>query len=208
MARDIRQEEDLTERDFKTHPVWRIARHVDHETAPNFEIDERSFAPWAEPITKDTIWPHSKVLVSGSFHFADGSVYPGFFQLVGTNWDDPLPPRKMKDGTFAKSLQWSARRGGAALSILSLVSPRVFVKGNQLDFDLHKMLQVRETHIRVFYMQIEKTPREAFPVRFETHFGTDRTVNSGVIPGFYRFPLDKPQEFSAGEDVWSKYAKA
>ncbi|HSY02632.1 MAG TPA: hypothetical protein VK819_10765 [Acidobacteriaceae bacterium] len=204
---DIRQEEDLTERDFKTHPVWRIARHVEDGTAPTAEIDERSFSPWTKAITKDIVWPHSKLLVSGSFHFADGSVYPGFFQLVGTNWDDPLPPRKMRDGSFAKPLQWSARRGGAELSILSLISPIVFVKGDQLDFDLHRMLQVRETHVRVFYMQVTKTPGKTFPVRFETHHGIDGTVNSGIIPGFYRFPLDQPHEISTGEDIWLKFKK-
>lgn len=203
---EIRQEEDLTERDFKTHPVWRIARHVEGGTAPTAEIDERSFSPWTEPITKDIIWPHSKLLVSGSFHFADGTVYPGFFQLVGTDWDDPLPPRKMRDGSFAKPLQWSARRGGVELSVLSLISPIVFAGGSQLHFDYHKMLQVRETHIRVFYSQIAKTPVETFPVRFETRYGTDRTVKSGIIPGFYRFPLDKPYELSTGDDIWAKFA--
>lgn len=116
---NIRQEGDLTERNFEIHPVWRIARHVEDADALKVEIDERSFSPWTEPITKDIIWPHSKVLVAGSFHLADGTVYPGFFQLVGTNWDDPLLPRKMKDGNFAKPLQWSARRGGAELSVLS-----------------------------------------------------------------------------------------
>jgi hypothetical protein len=204
---DIRQEEDLTERDFRADPVWRIARHVQDGTAPPPEIDERSFSPWTGPITKDIIWPHSKLLVSGSFRFADGAVYPGFFQLVGTNWDDPLPPRKTRDGNSPKPLQWSARRGGTELSILSLISPIVFVKGSPLDFDLHKMLQVRETHIRVFYMHTAKTPYETFPVHFETHHGIDATVNSGVIPGFYRFPLDKPFEISAGEDIWAKHAK-
>jgi hypothetical protein len=202
----IKQEEDLTERDFKTYPVWRIARHVENGIAPGVEIDERSFSPWTKPITNDIVWPHSKLLVSGSFHFADGTDYPGFFQLVGTNWDDPLPPRKMKDGSSAKALQWSARRGGSELSILSLISPIIFAKGNQLDFDFHKMLQVRETHIRVFYTQIAKSPTETFPVRFETHHGIDRTVNSGIIPGFYRFPLDKPYEVSTGEDIWAKSA--
>jgi hypothetical protein len=69
------------------------------------------------------------------------------------------------------------------------------------------MLQVRETHIRAFYMQIAKRPGETFPVRFETHYGIDGTVNSGIIPGFYRFPLDKPYEMSTGEDFWAKFAK-
>jgi hypothetical protein len=203
----IKQEEDLTERDFKTHPVWRIARHIEGGIEPTVEIDERSFLPWMKPVTKDVIWPHSKLLVSGSFHFADGSVYPGFFQLVGTNWDDPLPPRKMRDGTITKPLQWSARRGGSELSVLSLISPIVLIKGDQLDFDFHRMLQVRETHVRVFYMQVAKTPGETFPVRFETQYGIDGTLNSGVIPGFYRFPLDKPYEISTGEDIWAKFAK-
>jgi hypothetical protein len=204
---NIKQEEDLTEEDFKAHPVWRIVRADKDGTASTVEINERSFSPWTRPITKDIIWPHSKILVAGSFRFADGTQYPGYFQLVGTNWDDPLPPRKMRDGTTAKPLQWSARRGGTELSILSLISPIVFVKGSSLDFDFHKMLQVRETHIRVFYMHTAKTPGETFPVHFETRHGTDATVNSGVIPGFYRFPPDKPYEMSPGEDIWSKFAK-
>ena len=206
--RDVRQEEDLTVHDFETHPVWRIARHVGDGTASESEIDERSFVPWVEPITREILWPHSKAIVSSDFRFADGSLYPGFFQLVGANWDDALPPRKMNDGNLANPLRWSARRGGGALSILSLISPRVFVKGNQLDFDLHRMLQVRETHVRVFYMQTKKAPDEVFPVQIETRFGTSDTVNSCVIPGFYRFPLDKPHEVSIGKDIWSKYQQA
>lgn len=204
----IRQEEDLTEHDFEAHPVWRIARHVGNGATSEFEIDERSFSPWAEPITEEILWPHSKVLVSGDFRFADGSLHAGFFQLVGKNWDDPLPPRKMKDGGLATPLRWSARRGGAALSVLSLISPRIFVKGDQLHFDLHRTLQVRETHVRVFYMHTKKEPGEVFPVQFQTNVGTDTAVQSGVIPGFYRFPLDKPHEVSTGEDIWSKYKKA
>jgi hypothetical protein len=206
MDKEIRQEEYLTEHDFKAWPVWRDAKHAVHEGS-NVEIEERAFAPWTKPITTDIIWPHSKILVSGSFRFADGTDYPGFFQLVGINWDDPLPPRKMKDGSLAKPLQWSARHGGTELSILSLISPIVFVKGDQLHFNFHRMLQVRETHIRVFYAHIAKTPRETFPVRFETGYGNKGTVNSGIIPGFYRFPPDKPHELSTGEDVWLKYTK-
>ena len=204
---EIKQEEDFTERDFGVHPVWRIAKHGEDEAAAAVEINERSFSPWTKPISKDIIWPHSKVLVAGRFRFADGSMYPGYFQLVGTNWDDPLPPRRMSDGSTAKPLQWSARRGGAELSILSLISPIVFVKGSPMHFGLHRMLQVRETHIRVFYSHVGKTPADTFPVHFETHHGIDATVSSGVIPGFYRFPLDRPHEISSGEDVLSKYSK-
>lgn len=203
----LRQEEDFTEDDFQKHPVWRIARHCEDETAPNTEINERTFSPWKKPITKDIIWPNSKILVAGMIRFADGTMYPGYFQLVGTNWDDPLPPRRMKDGNSTKPLRWSAKRGGNQLSILSLIAPCFFVKGRAWDFHFRKMLQVRETHIRVFYLETAKRPNEVFPVQFETHYGISGSVDRGVIPGFYRFPLDQPHEVSVGEDVWSKYAK-
>jgi hypothetical protein len=204
----LKEIDKLTEKDFEKSPIWRIARHVvDVDSKPDVEIDEFTFAPWTKPITKDIIWPHSKLLVSGSFRFADGSIYPGFFQLVGANWDDPLPPRKMRDGSYAKPLQWSARRGGGELAILSLLEPVIFVKGDQLHFHLHAVLPVRETHVRVFYMHSAKTPSEVFPVNFETQHGIAGTVDSGVIPGFYRFPLDKPYEVSTCEDIWLKFAE-
>jgi hypothetical protein len=194
-------------RDFERHPVWRITSGDSYEKRSRYEITDTTYSPWTGPITKDMLWPRSKLLVAGTFRFADGSEHPGYFQLVGTNWDDPLPPRKMRDGTFGRPLQWSARRGGGELSILSLISPEVFHDGSSMDFHLHPVLPVRETHIRVFYSHFAKTPSETFPVHFETRHGTSETVNSGFIPGFYRFPLDKPHEVSLGEDVLEKRAK-
>jgi hypothetical protein len=203
---ELKEIADLTEQDFEAHPVWRIARHTESGIDPGVEINERTFSPWKEQITQEIIWPHSQVLVAGRFHFADRDTHPGFFLLVGANWDDPLPPRRMRGGSFAKPLQWSARRGGGELSILSLLAPCVFVKGALLDFHIRRVRQVQETHVRVFYMQIAKTPSETFPVSFETNHGISSTVNSGTIPGFYRFPLDQPHEISTDEDIWSKFA--
>lgn len=203
----LRQIEDFTTEDFERFPTWRTASGERGADGGRNEINERTFAPWQRRITTDIVWPHSKVLVAGSFRFADGSMHPGYFQLVGTNWDDPLPPRKMIDGNTAKPLQWSARRGGGELSILSLIAPCVFVKERLLDFQLRKIQQVRETHILALYAQIAKKPSETFPVRFETHHGINAMVNSGTIPGFYRFPLDQPYEITTGEDVLSKRAK-
>jgi hypothetical protein len=197
----------FTARDFERYPIWRVSSGDSLETRSRFEITDTTYSPWTEPVTKDILWPRSKFLVSGRFQFADGSEYPGYFQLVGTNWDDPLPPRRMRDGTYAKPLQWSARRGGGELSVLSLLSPEIFVKGSALDFHFHPVLPFRETHVRVFYSHTGKTPAETFPVHFETQHGIDGAVNSGVIPGFYRFPLGKPYEVNTGEDIWLKFAK-
>jgi hypothetical protein len=203
----LKEIDEFTARDFEDHPVWRVSTGDSFLRRSRVEITDTTYSPWKGPITKETIWPRSKLLVAGVFRFADGSVYPGYFQLVGTNWDDPLPPRKLSDGSIGRAPQWSARRGGDELSILSLIAPEIFHDGSLMNFHLHPVLPVRETHIRVFYGLFSKTPSETFPVHFETKYGTNETVNSGVIPGFYRFPLDKPHEIVSGEDVLKRFAK-
>src|SRR5947209_6634781 len=62
-------------------------------------------------------------LVKATFELADGSTYPDFFSAVRPNWDEPIPGRRMKDSTYTKPLQWSARRTGGPLTILSLHRP-------------------------------------------------------------------------------------
>jgi len=64
--------------------VCRIAARNEEGTDPNLEINERSFSPRVEPITKEIIWPHSKILVAGSFRFADGSKFArrNFVRLI------------------------------------------------------------------------------------------------------------------------------
>jgi len=132
-----------------------------------------------------------------TFELADGSKYPGYIRAVPDNWDTPLPPRKMRDGNYTKPLQWSARRGGSPLSILSLHCPVMFVDGRGLDFHLKREPR-RKAHVRNFYETVGKPPNAVFPVRFHADPVLASRIVEGRMDGFYTFPLDKPFEIDTG----------
>ena len=104
----------------------------------------------------------------------------------------------MKDGTFAKPLQWSARRGGTPLSILAIHSPVVFIEGKSYDFHLRRDLERRKESVLDFYTAIGKRPDQVFPVEFSADSTLFKGVMSGRLDGFYAFPLDKPFEIDDG----------
>jgi hypothetical protein len=194
----MKQEFDLTPEDFVRHPVW-IGVHNFDSDEPWYELsDEQTFRPWTGPL------PFAEkrgfVLVSATFDLADGGQYPGYFTAVRENWDEPLPPRKMKDGNYTEPKQWSARRGGSPLSILSLHCPVIFLGGRSFDFHLKRPPR-RKRYIKDFYAAIGKAPEAVFPVRFHADPGLAAGIVEGRMDGFYSFPLDKPFEIDTGETL-------
>jgi hypothetical protein len=194
---EMKRDSDLTHDDFVRHPVW-IGVHNFDSGEPWYELsDEQTFRPWTGALPFDE--RRGLVLVAATFELADGSCYPGYFRAVREDWDVPLPPRRMRDGNYTKSKQWSARRGGSPLSILSLHLPILFVGGRPLDFHIRLRESRRTTHIKDFYTTLGKTPQEVFPVRFHADPNLTSRIVEGRMEGFYAFPLDKPFEINMGE---------
>jgi hypothetical protein len=142
--------------------------------------------------------PFSPVLAAARFQLSNGKSYRGYFNPVRDDWDDPLRPRKMRDGSLGISLRWSKRRGGTPHSILALHSPVMFIDDTSYDFHLKGDLQARAQHIIGFYRAIGHSPEEVFPIRFAADQGLFKGIDSGTIIGFYSFPLDKPYEIDLG----------
>jgi hypothetical protein len=195
----MKQAEDLTLADFERYPLWVGVR--DHDVdEPWFETaNERTYRPWTgmTPLTRKS--PFSPTLVAAKFELADGSVCPGCFHPVGEDWDVPLPPRRMRDGNYTKPLQWSARRGQTALSVLALHCPAIFVEGRTFGFHLLRQPERRRECVQSFYKTLGKRPSEVFPVHFKASSGLTDGICAGRLDGFFSFPLDKPFEIDTGE---------
>ena len=199
---EMKQEYDLCASDFVRHPVW-IGVHNYDSGEPWYELsDEQTFRPWTDPLPFPNI--RGIAQVAATFELADGSVYSGYFSPQREDWDAPLPPRRMRDGNYTKPLQWSARRCGSPLSILSLHRPVMFVEGRGLDFHLRLREPRRTAHIKDFYAALGKLPRAVFPVRFYADPSLASGIVEGRMDGFYAFPLDKPFEINTGEAELNK----
>ncbi len=197
MTPELKQQYDLTLSDFDRYPLW-IGVHNFDSGQPWWEnADEQTYRPWTGPLPFQE--ERGMVLAKAVFEFADGATFQGYFRPVREDWDEPPPPRKMRDGNFSKPLQWSARRGGTPLSVLSLHMPVIFVDGAALDFHLKRRPEMRKEHVRRFYAATQKTPSAVFPVRFHTEPDLFTGIVAGQIDGFYTFPLDKPFEIDTGE---------
>jgi hypothetical protein len=195
---ELKQSGDLTGADFERHPVWISARSYDADESWSEASNERTYRPWTGSLPLEE---QGSCLLAATFRLADGSTYPGYFSPQFEDWDAPLPPRKMKDGSFAKPLQWSARRGGSPLSILALHRPVIFVEGRAFGFHLLRHPERRKKNIQSFYAAIGKRPEEVFPVRFRSDPDYFKGITSGVMDGFYSFPLDKQPEIDTGEGL-------
>ena len=189
----------LTESDFDHYPVWVRAQDYDRDEPWFSETTEQTYRPWNGPLPLEPAVQFPFVLLAASFRLSCGDTYPGYFQPATEEWDTPLPPRKMRDGTFAKSLQWSSRRGGTPLSILAIHSPVVFIQGKAYDFHLRRDLERRKKSVLEFYEAIGKCPTEVFPVEFSADSVFFKGIVSGRLNGFYSFPLDKAFEIDDGE---------
>jgi len=190
----LKDQPSLTKGDFNSHSVWVRAQDYDINEPWYREINERTYRPWDGELPFEPKSQFPFVLVSGSFRLSDGSVYPGYFQPVTEQWDAPVPPRKMKDGTSSVPVHWSARHGGSPLSILALHCPVIFIGDQAYDFHLRRHPELRRRCVLDFYMAIAKRPEEVFPVEFWGDPALFKGIVSGRIDGFYMFPLNKPFE--------------
>lgn len=195
---EMKQVHELTEQDLLRHPVWIGVHNYDYGQPWYNEADDQTFRPWAEPLPFAE--ERGLALVRGTFELADGSAYPGFFSAVRHNWDEPIPGRRLKDGTYAKPLQWSARRTGGPLTILSLQNPVIFIGPRGFDFHLKRPPR-RKPYIKDFYAAIGKPPNAVFPVRFFADPGLSTRIIVGQMDGFFTFPLDRPHEIDTGETL-------
>ena len=188
----------LTAQDFEDHPVWVRVRDYDRGQPWYRGTTELIYRPWDLGLPFEPKSPFSFVLVNARFQLSNGKSYRGCFNPVRDDWDDPLPPRKMRDGSLSISLRWSKRRGGTPHSILALHSPVMFIDDASYDFHLRRDLQSRVQHIVEFYRAVGDSPEDVFPIYFAADQGLFRGVDSGRIMGFYSFPLDKPYEIDSG----------
>lgn len=195
---EMKPEYELTEQDFLRYPVWIGVHNYDYGQ-PWYDLaDEQTFRPWTEPL------PFAEkrgiALVKATFQLADGGTYPGFFSAVRHNWDEPIPGRKLKDGTYTKPLQWSARRTGGPLTILALQRPVMFIGDRLLDFHLKRPPR-RKPYVKEFYAALGKPPESVFPVRFFADPSLSTAIIEGRMDGFFSFPLDKPHEIDTGKTL-------
>ena len=195
----LKQIEDLTRSDFELHPVW-VGVHNNNIDQPWYaQSDEQTYRPWTGPLPFSSGGQFPIFFVAASFYLADGTVYSGYFNPASKDWDAPLPPRKMRDGTYAKPPQWSARRGGSLLSVLSLLRPVIFIGERTFGFHLLRDLERRKESVQSFYNAIGKPPGAVFPVRFHADPAYFNGITAGEMHGLYSFPLDKQPEIDNGE---------
>lgn len=192
----LKQIEDLSHSDFVLHPVWVGVHNNDIDEPWYDQSNEQTYRPWTGPLP----FPGVPIFfVAATFCLADGSVYPGYFNPASKDWDAPLPPRRMRDGSYAKPQQWSARRGGSVLSVLALHRPAIFIGERTFGFHLLRDLERRKANVQSFYKSIGKPPNAVFPVRFHAEPAYFDGIVAGRMDGFYSFPLDKQPEIDNGE---------
>jgi hypothetical protein len=195
----LKEQWSLKPTDFEHHPVWVRAIDYDREEPWFQEITEQIYRPWDGPLPIDPKSQFPFVLLASSFRFLDGNSYSGYIQPVTEEWDAPVPPRKMKDGSFTETKHWSARHGDTPLSILALHSPVIFIEGKAHDFHLRRDPERRRRDVLDFYAAVGKRPEEVFPVEFSAEPTLFKGIVSGRIDGFYAFPLNRPFEIDRGD---------
>jgi hypothetical protein len=194
----------LTPFDFQNHPVW-VCVHGRDQDEPWYEqTNDQTYRPWTGALPYIPRSPFDAVLVAATFELTDGRIYRGSFNPVAENWDEPLPPRKLRDGSFTKPLQWSARRGGSPLSILALHRPAIFIDGKLYGFNWLRDDEQRREHIQSFYAAIGKPPAAVFPIRFHCDRNLFQGITAGQLDGFFAFPLDKPPVIDTGESFLNR----
>ncbi len=197
----MKQINNLVEADFKRRPAW-IGVHNFDSGAPWYEdSDEETYRPWTGslPFSSD----RGILLVATTFQLADGSVYPGYSSAVPENWDVPLPPRTLRDGTQTNPQSWSQLHGGTKLSILGLQQPTIFINGRTCNFSLRP--KERKHTLAEFYVAFQREPRDIFPVHFHADATLTTRICDGQLDGLFSFPLrEKSFEIDTGETVLNK----
>jgi hypothetical protein len=196
----LKDQTSLLRADFGRYPVWVRVQDYDRERPWYRNSTEQTYRPWDGPLPLQPRSQFHLALVAASFRLSNGDSYPGYLNPATPEWDLPLAPRKMKDGTYTTSKQWSARRGGSPLSILAIHRPVIFIGERAYDFQLRRDLDRRKLHILDVYAAIDKRPGEVFPVTFSADPALFSGIVGGHIDGFYSFPLDKPFEIDRGEN--------
>lgn len=196
----LRDQGSLLRADFDRYPVWVRVQDYDREQPWYRGSTEQTYRPWEGPLPLQPRSQFHLALVAASFRLSNGDFHTGYLNPATTEWDVPLPPRKMKDGSYTTSNQWSARRGGSPLSILAIHRPVIFIGERAYDFQLRRDLDSRKLHILDFYAAIDRCPEGVFPVAFSADPALFSGIVSGHIEGFYSFPLDKPFEIDRGEN--------
>ena len=195
----LKDQAELTLADFNLHPIWVRVQDYDREQPWFAGTTEQTYRPWNGPLPIEAESQFPFILLRATFRFACGDIHPGHFAPATKEWDNPLPPRRRADGSFSAPLQWSARRGGSPLSILSLHQPVIFLGEEAFDFHLRRDSERRKQCILDFYSAFLRLPKEVFPVEFEADPAFFNGIVNGRLDGFYTFPLDKPFEIDTGE---------
>ena len=193
---DFKQIHELTAADFEQYPAWIGVHNYDYGQPWYEGTDDQTYRPWLGP--ERFTGSRGMLLLAARIELTDGSVYPGFFTRVAENWDEPLPPRRMRDGNYTPAKQWSKRYGDTPLSILALQHPQIFIDGKMIGFALGKPEKRRE-RVRAFYAAIRKTPSEVFPVRFSADPALADGIVEGRMDGFFSFQLRGSFEITTGE---------
>ena len=200
----LKEQWSLKPTDFQHYPVWVRVIDLDRDQTWFSHATERTYRPWDGSLPLEPRSPFSFALLNASFRLSNGRCFPGYINPVREDWDESVPPRRMKDGALTQSLRWSSRRGGSPLSILALHSPVMFIAEKGHDFHLRRDLGARARHIVDFYKAVGEQPDDVFPIHFSSSPEHFRGIVSGQLDGFYSFPLDKPYEIDTGHRYLSE----
>lgn len=204
----LKDQSSLIRADFDRYPVWVRVQDYDREQPWYRNSTEQTYRPWEGSLPLQPRSQFHLVLVAASFRLSNGESHPGYLNPATTEWDVPLAPRKMKDGSYTTPNEWSARRGRSPLSILAIHRPVIFIAGRAYDFQLKRNPDSRKRHILDFYAAIDRRPEQVFPVSFSADRALFSGIVSGHIDGFYSFPLDKPFEIDRGENYLRDSSRA
>ncbi|HEY5328457.1 MAG TPA: hypothetical protein VIJ79_01120 [Acidobacteriaceae bacterium] len=195
---DFKQKYELTPGDFERHPAWVGVHNYDYGQPWHEGTDEDTYRPWND--APRFTGRSGFLLLAATIELADGSMFPGCIGRVADSWDEPLPPRKMRDGNYTPAKQWSKLYGDTPLSILLMQHPQIFIDGQMFQFRLVSRGLTKPEQVRRFYAAVNKKPGEVFPVGFSAEPALADGIVSGRLDGFYSGGLRKPFEVTTGEE--------
>jgi hypothetical protein len=152
----LKQFGEFTAEDFVQHPVW-ISVHGLDEEEPWYDEDDCNEETFRPWTAALPVSPEEGLLlVAAIFTLADGASLAGFI---------------------------TPQRDGESLN-LGIVQPHVFFKNQVHDF-WDGMFRRKEEYLRTFYLGLNKTAREIFPIAFSAKPGLASGQLKGRIEGFY-----------------------
>jgi hypothetical protein len=180
MTPELKQIWDLSSADFEQHPVWVGVHNFDIGEPWHRGSNEGTYRPWIDALPCPS--PKGFFLVRGTFRLQDGSSYPGFFTVASETWDTPPRP---------DLASFSSRYGGAALALVGIQQPRIFVQHQQYSFWGGRAGVPLEKR-QALYSALGKSAEDTFPVRFHADSSLATGILSGEVDGFYRVISKKP----------------